>query len=109
MSSTVVLDECLPRPLRKYLPGYEVVTVAGLGLAGYENGQLLKALAGRCMAFITVDSNLSFQQNLPVLPFASIILKVRSNKLEHVVPLAPAILEALAIVQPGSIHHLPPQ
>ncbi len=107
MTRTVVLDECLPRPLRRHLPGYEVRTVVELGFGGYKNGRLLAAIQGRCMAFITVDSNLSFQQNLPVLPFATVILKVPSNKLADVSPLAPAILETLAVAQPGSIHHIP--
>lgn len=107
MTGTVVLDECLPRPLKKYLSGYTVRTVVELGFGGYQNGRLLEALGGECAAFITVDSNLSYQQNLPRLPFATLILGARSNRLEDLASLAPEILTILAIAQAGSIHHIP--
>lgn len=103
----VVLDECLPRQFGKLFPGHEVLTVRQLGFAGFKNGRLLEALSGRCHAFITVDSNLSYQQNLPALPFASIILKVKSNTLKDLTPHASAILAILDSAVPGSIHHIP--
>lgn len=103
----VVLDECLPKQLRKHLPGHRVLTVQELGFAGFRNGKLLNAISGKCDAFITVDSNISYQQNLPVLPFASIILKARSNQLKDLSPHAAAILAALDFAKPGSIHRIP--
>ncbi len=100
------MDECLPKKLKRLLPGHAIRTVPELGFASLKNGALLKALCGKFKAFITIDSNLSFQQNLPALPFASILLSAPSNRLKDLALLAPAILETLEVAKPGSIHHI---
>ena len=41
----VLLDECVPRALRKELPGHEVKTTAEAGWAEIKNGALLKLAA----------------------------------------------------------------
>jgi hypothetical protein len=41
----ILLDENLPNGLRKYLLNHDTVTAAYAGLAGYKNGELLKAAA----------------------------------------------------------------
>ena len=38
----VLLDECVPRALRRDIPGHEVKTVAEAGWAGVKNGELLR-------------------------------------------------------------------
>jgi hypothetical protein len=38
----VLLDECVPRALRKELLGHNVKTVAEAGWAGVKNGELLQ-------------------------------------------------------------------
>ena len=47
--------------------GHEVQTVPEAGWAGKKNGELLKLLAGKFEAFITIDKNLVYQQNLACL------------------------------------------
>lgn len=37
----LLLDECVPRKFRNYLPEYECVTVPEAGFAGKKNGELL--------------------------------------------------------------------
>jgi hypothetical protein len=37
----VLLDECLPRGLKRHLPGHDVRTVPEAGWAGMKNGALL--------------------------------------------------------------------
>ena len=37
----VLLDECVPRPLRRELAGHDVQTVQELGWAGKRNGELI--------------------------------------------------------------------
>jgi hypothetical protein len=39
----VLLDECVPHGLRKYLSTQDTVTASYAGLAGYKNGALMKA------------------------------------------------------------------
>ena len=60
----ILLDECLPRRLRRGLPGHEVRTVQELGWAGTKNGALLRrAMAEGFEVFVTVDRNLEYQQH----------------------------------------------
>jgi hypothetical protein len=60
----ILLDECVPRPLRKLLVGHETSTAQEAGFGGIENGELLRRAEGRFDLFITADKNLRYQQNL---------------------------------------------
>ena len=97
----LLLDECLDQRLARELPGHFVKTVPQMGWAGIKNGQLMGLAAQQFDVFITVDRNLSFQQNLPKLNIAVIVLHAPTNRLVDLKPLAPAILEALPTVQAG--------
>lgn len=44
----ILLDECLPKKLKKDFKNYEVKTVPEMGWAGKKNGELLKS-EGRCV------------------------------------------------------------
>ena len=99
----VLLDECLPRRLKRHLPAHEAWTVPEAGWGGKKNGDLLRAAAGRFEAFLTIDSNLSYQQNMTGLSFGVIVLSAPTNRLEDLLPLGPSILEALESLSPGQI------
>ncbi|MFM6059153.1 MAG: hypothetical protein ACKPBT_13485, partial [Microcystis aeruginosa] len=51
--------------------------------------------------FITVDRNLSFQQNLPEFDIAVIVLQASSNRLADIKPLAPKVLAILTTAAKG--------
>ena len=99
----VLLDECLPKRLGNHLAGHVVQTVQQVGWSGVTNGALLRRIGGAFDAFVTIDGNLSAQQDLRTISFGLIVLKARSNKPTDVVPLAPAILTALQTLQPGQV------
>jgi hypothetical protein len=65
-------------------------------LGGIKNGQLLALAEAEFDVFITVDRNLSFQQNLPQFDLAVIVLQAPSNRLADLKPLATQILDILA-------------
>lgn len=69
---------------------------------GVKNGELL-ALAAQFDAFVTVDRNLAFQQKIPALKIAVIVLKARSNRLPDLAKLAPNLMAALDAATPGGI------
>jgi len=75
----VLLDECLPRGLKKHLRNHEVKTVPEAGWAGKKNGELLRVAAGDIDVFITIDSNLVYQQKVGVLPFGVVVLAALSS------------------------------
>ena len=99
----VLLDECLPRRLKRLLPGHEVVTVPEAGLASKQNGELLGLAGERFDVFVTVDRNLSFQQNLRSLRIAVVVLVARSNRAVHLEPLMSQVAEALPGLTRGQV------
>ncbi len=100
-SIRLLLDECIDRKLAREFVGYEVRTVPQMGWAGVRNGEILALAETEFDVFITVDRNLSFQQNLPQFNIAVIVLQAPSNRLADLKPLAPEILAILATVVKG--------
>ena len=99
----LLLDESVPAKLRKHLRSHEVRTAVEMGWAGVKNGKLL-ALAGEQFdAFITVDKNLQFQQNLATLPVSVLVLDAPSNELEALLPLLPRLERVLGSVKPKTL------
>ena len=99
----VVLDECLPKRLKRLLVGHDVQTVPEAGWAGRKNGELIRLAAGKFDAFITIDKNLVYQENLASVPFGVVVLIAPSNRLAALEPLVPRILEALGTVRPNEL------
>lgn len=66
----VLLDENLPRQLKRELPDYAVRTVAEVGWAGIKNGTLLRLAESEFDLFVTADQNLSYQQPLTTFNWA---------------------------------------
>lgn len=97
----LLLDECIDRKFAKEFVGYEVKTVPQMGWAGVKNGQLLALAETEFDVFVTVDRNLSFQQNLPQFNIAVIVLKAPSNRLTDLKPLASEVTAILATVVKG--------
>ena len=85
----LLLDESVPAKLRRHLPGHEVRTAVEMGWSGIKNGKLLALAGAQFDAFITVDRNMLFQQNLSVLPVSLIVLEAFSNELVALLPLLP--------------------
>lgn len=97
----LLLDECIDRRLVREFVGYEVKTVPQMGWAGVKNGQLLALAEAEFDVFITVDRNLSFQQNLPQFDIAVIVLQAPSNRLADLKPLITKVLDTLDTLTQG--------
>jgi predicted nuclease of predicted toxin-antitoxin system len=104
----ILLDECLPKDLARELPGHAVKTVPQAGWASVSNGRLLRLIAasGRFDLFVTMDKRLPDQNKIKGLPFAIVVLRAKSNRLVHVAPFAPEILERAHEFQPGHVYVL---
>ena len=97
----VLLDECLPRPLKETLTGHEVRTVPEMGWAGKSNGDLLRLAVPEFDVFLTVDRGIQYQQNLEGTPIAVITMAAPSNDIDALRPLIPDVLRALASIKRG--------
>lgn len=99
----ILLDECLPRRLKRELIGHEAKSVPEMGWAGKANGALLTVAQTDFDIFLTVDRNLSFQQDVNKFDIAVVVLVAKSNKLTALQPLIPEVLSVLAALAPGQV------
>ena len=97
------LDECLPRRLRRALPGHEVETVPEAGWAGVSNGDLHRRAASTFDVFMTVDRNLAVQQEFAAMDLAVVVLVASSNDIEDLRPLMPEVMRLLPTLRRGAI------
>ena len=76
---------------------------AYFGTTDVDDGPVLDRITGKFDAFVTVDKNLRFQQNLRGRPVRIVLLRTHSNAIENLVPLVPQLLVALTQMQPGDL------
>ena len=76
----ILLDECVDRRFAAELSEFEVSTVPKMGWAGVKNGELMRLAEKEFDVFLTVDRNLSYQQNLPRYDIALMVLRATSNR-----------------------------
>jgi hypothetical protein len=103
----VLLDECIDWRLSRDIVGHEVKTARQMGWSAIKNGELLALASDHFEVFVTVDRNLSFQQNLGSLPIAVIVLQARTNRLAELRPLVPSLLAAIESAKPGIMKLIP--
>lgn len=99
----ILLDECIDRRFAREIEGHEVQTVPQAGWAGIKNGELLTKAQARFDAFVTVDRNLAFQQNIPQFTIAVIVLQAPTNRLKDLRPLLPKLLQTLTNAPKGQV------
>ena len=99
----VLLDECVPRKLRKEIANQEVRTVTESGWSGVKNGELLALAEAEFDVFLTVDQNLIFQQNLQRFNIGIILMVARNNRFKTLLPLMPEVNAAIEEVKPGEL------
>ena len=103
----ILLDEDLPRRLRRQFPAHQVRTVQQQGWDGVANGELLRrAAAAGFEILLTADQNLIYQQNLVGSAIRIIVLVARSNTVEDLVPLIPSVIAAIREVKPGEVRRV---
>ena len=99
----VLLDECLPRRLKRELVGHDARTAPEMGWASKRMASCWHLPSERFDVFVTADRNLSYQQDLSSFDIAIVVLVARSNTFEDLRPLAPRMLAVLATAQRGVI------
>ena len=76
----ILLDECISMKLKTHLNEFDVSTVAELNWHGIKNGQLLKkAIESKFDILITIDKNLSFQQNIKNKDLIIVVFNVNTS------------------------------
>src|SRR4051812_21349208 len=96
----VLLDECLPKRLKREVKADVVRTVPEMGWAGTKNGALLRLVEREFDVLLTNDQNLEHQQNLTRFALAVVVLVALTNNIEDLRPLMPAANEAMRTIGP---------
>lgn len=100
----VLIDESLPVEVADELPGFDVATVHAQHWLRLRNGVLLRAaLAAGFGVILTADSDLRYQQNLPKIGIAAVVLVGVRNRIEDLRPLISHSVDALRKVEPGKV------
>jgi hypothetical protein len=74
-----------------------------MGWTGRRNGELLRLAEQDFDVFLTVDRNLSFQQDIGHFNLAVVVLVARSNQLRELRPLIPEVPTVCRDIRPGQI------
>ena len=102
----VFVDECVDWRLSRDIVGHEVRTARQMGWSTIKNGEQLALAAREFDVFVTVDRNLSFQQNLPAFAIAVIVIRARSNRLTDLRPLVPELLACIPGAKRGAVEYV---
>jgi hypothetical protein len=97
----LLIDECLPRALKRLLRGHTCRTVQEMAWSSIKNGALLSLAEFEVL--ITIDQGFEYQQNLKERRIAILLLVSRSNQIEDLAPIVPAALTALERILPGQV------
>lgn len=100
----ILLDECVPWPLRHVIVGHDCMTASYRGWGGFSNGELLRMAEAEFELFITADQNLPYQQNLAERRIA--ILELSTNDLRRLQAAAGLIATAVNAMVLGDYLHL---
>ena len=101
----VLIDECGPRALKDAFEkhGHECRTVQEAVWSGKGNGELLSLAETKFDVLVTLDTNLRYQQNLTGRRIAIVLMRARSNRLDHISVYFSACLKAMETIKPGNI------
>ena len=92
----LLLDENLPKRLKKDFPSHITYTFFEMGWAGFQNGKLLALMIEEGFdALLTFDKNLQHQQNFSKYSVTAIVISAPNNTYETLTKLSSRINELL--------------
>jgi predicted nuclease of predicted toxin-antitoxin system len=99
----VLLDENMPRQLRRDLPEFAVRTVQEEGWGAYKNGQLLRRAEATFAVLVTADRRMEFQQNLKSFAIGLVVIVTPRLRRRTILLAIEEIRAAIERVAPGQI------
>ena len=100
----ILLDECLPVPMRDVLTKHDCIAVGDRGWKGIKNGELLRLAETQFDLFITADHSIRYQQNLKGYRIA--ILELSTNDLRRIVAAASLLQSVIETIRPTELRKL---
>jgi predicted nuclease of predicted toxin-antitoxin system len=102
----ILLDESVPWRLGRWLAGHSTTSVQRRGWAGIQNGRLLALAASEFDVLLTADRGIEYQQNQEALPIAVLVVLAKSNRMDDLALVVPAILKALEELEPRTLRRV---
>ncbi len=99
----ILLDENLPRKLRRELSEFLVRTVQEEGWTSLANGELLGKAQRSFDVLLTADRRLQFQQNVPRFDIGVVIIVTPSLRFRTIKTAIESLRTALMSVMPGEV------
>ena len=100
----LLLDENLPKKLKRDFLGHQIFTIREKGWSGISNGNLLNLMtANKFDALLTFDQNLQHQQNFKKYALTIFVLVAPDNSYPTLKDLVPKIL---SIIEGGLVSGL---
>jgi predicted nuclease of predicted toxin-antitoxin system len=106
----ILLDHCMDRRFRRFLPTHQVRTTREMSWDALENGDLLDQAQAAFDILLTVDQNMRHQQTIASRPIALVVLVTPDTRLAALALLVPELDRVLPTVLPGNVYEvrLPP-
>ena len=100
----ILLDECVPKPLKREFYNFNIQTVREMGWSGTKNGALLKLMLKEGFTvLLTSDQNIKNEQNLKQAGIAVIVMIAKTNRLADLILLKSKIIKTLSTIKPGEL------
>ena len=101
----ILLDECVTKKIRTLLPEHKVYTIGQMGWAGLKNGKLLtKAVESKFDILLTIDKNISYQQNISKYLISLVVLNVDDSNIETLIDFIPNFNKQIKNIEKGKTY-----
>ncbi|MFI5164774.1 MAG: DUF5615 family PIN-like protein [Bacteroidia bacterium] len=101
----ILLDECVPFPLKKLLKNHYTKTAVEMGWSSLKNGKLLQAAIKEGFdVLFTIDKNIHQQQNIKSFNITIIVFDVARSKTELLKPLLSKFSALADSLQKGKVY-----
>jgi predicted nuclease of predicted toxin-antitoxin system len=88
----ILLDECVSKRLKPFLPSYAVYTVTEMQWNGIKNGKLMPLCVDNDFdVLLTIDKSLMYQQNLNQYKITVAVLNSLTSKVEELATFIPSL------------------
>ena len=103
----ILLDECVPKKVKKFLKEHEVKTVHEMKFNGLKDKELLEAGEGENFdILLTVDKNIDKQQNVKKYKISIVILDAIKNTVNYIEKLIPSFKKKLNFFEKGKSYKI---
>lgn len=103
----ILLDECVTKKLRAYLPAHEVYTVVDKGWSGLYNGKLMtKCVEDGIDILITIDKNILYQQSVSKYSLTVVVFDALNSKVNTLANFLPQFENEVNTYQKGKLYTL---